>query len=126
MHRFFKNILLITIISISISIITRAQTAQIVVEPADVTMNINEQVKLSGKVISDNGALLSDTVYFFLQSRKHRRALDVSQEGSLIAYKPGVYGITARTFGEQKLQLDFDVIVAFPPVVKVAIEGFPT
>lgn len=126
MHQFFKNILLITVFSISISIITRAQTAQIVVEPGDVTMNINEQVKLSGKVISDNGALLSDTVYFFLQSRKHRRALDVSQEGSLIAYKPGVYGITARTFGEQKLQLDFDVIVAFPPVVKVAIEGLPT
>lgn len=126
MHQFFKNILLIIVFSISISIITRAQTAQIVVEPGDVTMNINEQVKLSGKVITDNGALLSDTVYFFLQSRKHRRALDVSQEGSLIAYKPGVYGITARTFGEQKLQLDFDVIVAFPPVVKVAIEGLPT
>lgn len=126
MHQFFKNILLIIVFSISISIITRAQTAQIVVEPGDVTMNIYEQVKLSGKVITDNGALLSDTVYFFLQSRKHRRALDVSQEGSLIAYKPGVYGITARTFGEQKLQLDFDVIVAFPPVVKVAIEGLPT
>ena len=126
MHQFFKKILLIIVFSISISIITRAQTAQIVVEPGDVTMNINEQVKLSGKVITDNGALLSDTVYFFLQSRKHRRALDVSQEGSLIAYKPGVYGITARTFGEQKLQLDFDVIVAFPPVVKVAIEGLPT
>jgi hypothetical protein len=126
MHQFFKNILLITVFSISISIITRAQTAQIVVEPGDVTMNINEQVKLSGNVITDNGALLSDTVYFFLQSRKHRRALDVSQEGSLIAYKPGVYGITARTFGEQKLQLDFDVIVAFPPVVKVAIERLPT
>ncbi len=126
MHQFFKNILLIIVFSISISIITRAQTAQIVVEPGDVTMNIYEQVKLSGKVITDNGALLSDTVYFFLQSRKHRRALDVSQEGSIIAYKPGVYGITARTFGEQKLQLDFDVIVAFPPVVKVAIEGLPT
>ena len=78
MHRFFKNILLITVFSISISIITRAQIAQIVVDPGDVTMNNNEQVKFSREVITDNEAPLSDTVYFFLQSRKHRRALDVS------------------------------------------------
>lgn len=66
---------------------------------------------------------MADTVYFFLQSRRNRRALGVSQEGTLIAYKPGTYGVTARTFGEERLQYDFDVTIAFPPVADVQIDG---
>ncbi|MGB0346755.1 MAG: LVIVD repeat-containing protein, partial [Balneolaceae bacterium] len=74
-------------------------------------------------VIAEDGTVMADTVYFFLQSRRNRRALGVSQEGTLIAYKPGTYGVTARTFGEERLQYDFDVTIAFPAVADVQIDG---
>jgi len=102
-----------------------AQSARIVVEPEEIVMNVNDELMLSGRVIAEDGSALQDTVYFFLQSRRNRRALGVSQEGILLAYKPGTYGVSARTFGEERLRLDFEVTISYPPVTAVEISGLP-
>lgn len=123
MNRFSKNFLLVPIVFAICTITTSAQSAKIIVEPSEIVLNINEELSLSARVIAEDGTVMADTVYFFLQSRRNRRALGVSQEGTLIAYKPGTYGVTARTFGEERLQYDFDVTIAFPAVADVQIDG---
>lgn len=103
-----------------------AQSARIEVEPETITMNVNDELRLSARVIGEDGVVLQDTVYFFLQSRRNRRALGVNQDGTLTAYKPGTYGVSARTFGEERLRHDFDVTIAYPPVTEVEVDGIPT
>jgi hypothetical protein len=125
MIRFIQKILFTVLLTLFISSSLFAQTARIIVEPSEIVMNINDELTLSARVEAPDGTVLSDTVYFFLQSRRNRRALGVTQEGTLLAYKPGTYGVTARTFGEERLQYDFDVTIAFPPVTEVNIEGIP-
>jgi len=103
-----------------------AQSSRIVIEPEQIVMNVNDELTISARVIDAQGNVLADTVYFYLQSRRNRRALGVTQEGSLTAYKPGTFGVSARTFGEERLRYDFDVTVAFPPISKVEITGIPS
>ncbi len=125
MYRFSRNSLLIVLLLSFFSINAVAQSARIIVEPNEIVMNVEDELTLSARVVLEDGSVQADTVYFFLQSRRNRRALGVSQEGTLIAYKPGTYGVTARTFGEDRLQYDFDVTIAYPPVTDVQIDGIP-
>ncbi len=113
--------LLVTIFSIN----SYAQNARIIVEPEEIVMNINDEISLSARVVAGDGTVLPDTVYFFLQSRRDRRSLGLTQEGSLMAYKPGTFGVSARTFGEERLRYDFDVTIAYPPVTEVQISDIP-
>ncbi len=125
MYRFSRNSILTVLLLSFFSINTVAQSARIIVEPNEIVMNVEDELTLSARVVLEDGSVQADTVYFFLQSRRNRRALGVSQEGTLIAYKPGTYGVTARTFGEDRLQYDFDVTIAYPPVTDVQIDGIP-
>lgn len=104
---------------------TSAQQAHIVVEPTALTLNVGDEVQLTANAISANNEVMPDTVLFFLQSRRNRRAVGVTRDGFITAYKPGTYGITARTFGDTPLREDFEITIAYPPVTSVGIEGIP-
>ncbi len=126
MKKLSLRILMLSALCIFCAVDVWAQSARIEVEPETITMNVNDELRLSARVIGEDGVVLQDTVYFFLQSRRNRRALGVNQDGTLTAYKPGTYGVSARTFGEERLRHDFDVTIAYPPVTEVEIDGIPT
>ncbi|MCR9133258.1 MAG: hypothetical protein NXI08_11805 [bacterium] len=104
---------------------TSAQQAHIVVEPTALILNVGDEVQLTANAISANNEVMPDTVLFFLQSRRNRRAVGVTRDGFITAYKPGTYGITARTFGDTPLREDFEITIAYPPVTSVGIKGIP-
>lgn len=102
-----------------------AQEAHIVVEPTALELQVGEEIKLTANAISAENTVMSDTVFFFLQSRRDRRALGVSRDGIVTGFKPGTYGVSARTFGTPRLRHDFEISVAFPPITKVEFVGLP-
>jgi hypothetical protein len=124
MKRFFLPLLLF-IAFFSVPKNTSAQQAHIVVEPTALTLNVGDEVQLTANAISANNEVMPDTVLFFLQSRRNRRAVGVTRDGFITAYKPGTYGITARTFGDTPLREDFEITIAYPPVTSVVIDGIP-
>lgn len=103
----------------------KAQQAHIVVEPTALTLNVGDEIQLTANAISAENEVMPDTVVFFLQSRRNRRALNVTQNGLVTAYMPGTYGLTARTFGEPRLRYDFEITIAYPPVTEVSFTELP-
>lgn len=124
MKRFFLSLFLLMAIVVG-QAEAIAQEAHIVVEPTALTINVGDEVQLTANAISANNEVMADTVLFFLQSRRNRRAIGVTRDGFITAYKPGTYGISARTFGDTPLRHDFEINIAFPPVTEVDINGIP-
>ncbi|MCG8372099.1 MAG: hypothetical protein MI700_01115, partial [Balneolales bacterium] len=99
---------------------------KIVVEPENIQLEVNEEVQLTAKVVDENGETLQDTVSFFLQGRSSRRSLVLAEGNMLKAMAPGIFRLSARTFGEERLRYDFTINVAYPPITSVEFMKMPS
>ncbi len=121
--RFYK-IALFLFLALPATVI--AQEKKIVVEPENIQLEVNEEVQLTAKVVDENGETLQDTVSFFLQGRSSRRSLVLAEGNMLKAMAPGIFRLSARTFGEERLRYDFTINVAYPPITSVEFMKMPS
>ena len=124
--KILKSHSLITLLALfmSVSLVTSvfAQDKKIVMDIETLTLQLNEEVKLSAKVTDMQGTVLEDTVAFFSRSRRN---LAVTQQGNVKALKPGSYSILVRTMGPDQVQIELPVTIEYPPVTNVEIIGKP-
>lgn len=114
--------LLALFMSVTLATSVFAQDKKIVMDIETLTLQLNEEVKLSAKVTDMQGTVLEDTVAFFSRSRRN---LAVTQQGNVKALKPGSYSILVRTMGPDRLQIELPVTIEYPPVTNVEIIGKP-
>jgi len=124
--KILKSHSLITLLALfmSVTLVTSvfAQDKKIVMDIETLTLQLNEEVKLSAKVTDMQGTVLEDTVAFFSRSRRN---LAVTQQGNVKALKPGSYSILVRTMGPDQVQIELPVTIEYPPVTNVEIIGKP-
>ncbi len=101
---------------LSFSTLATAQEKSIVFEMEEMTLKIDEETKITAKVLDADGNILPDTVIFF---SGNRRSLIVNQLGDVKAVKPGSFSIIAITLGQNRIRKDLPVTVEFPPVTSI-------
>lgn len=99
-----------------------AQEKKIVLDIESLTLQLNEEVKLSAIVTDMQGNVLEDTVAYFSRSRRN---LAVTQNGNVKALKPGSYSIIIRTMGTGRVQMELPVTIEYPPVTSIEFVGSP-
>lgn len=104
------------------STILMAQEKSIVFDVEKLTLKLNEETKLTAKVVDADGNVLPDTVRFFSGSR---RSLIVSQDGEIKAIKPGSYSVIAITLGQNRVRKELPVIIEYPPVTSIEFINTP-
>lgn len=114
--------ILVLLLGLSINTTGLAQEKKIVVEPSEIKLKLNEELKITATVYDADGNVTQDTVQFFSRSRRN---VGVTQQGLVTAYKPGSYTILARTIGENRVSLNVPVEVEYPPVTSVKFSGAP-
>ena len=91
---------------------------EIVIETADLSLDIGSPKQLSAYVTED-GKKLTDKVVFRSRSRK---TVFVDSLGVATAYLPGTANVIAFAAGVRK---DFEMNVNFPPIVEIKIDAIP-
>lgn len=100
------------------------QKKKIVVEPASLELNVDEQKQLKATVLNAGGKPTQDTVIFFSRAR---RSVAVTTEGLVKAMKPGNYQLVAITVGplEERITQSIDVKVAYPSLNEITFINKP-
>ncbi|MEQ9442006.1 MAG: Ig-like domain-containing protein [Cyclobacteriaceae bacterium] len=104
-----------------------AQDLKIVVEPAELTLDVEKNAQLKAKVVDAQGNEVSGQQLFFY-SRKGK-ALEVDSTGLVTAHLPGEHQliiIAPRTAGGERLRLNYPVKVNYPPISEIKIEEVPS
>ena len=98
--------------------ITLLAQKEIVIETSNLTMNVGDELKLTGYV-TDAGTKLNDKVVF---RSRNRKTLYVDSLEIAHAYLPGKVNIIAFAAGARK---DFEMSVNFPPIAEIKIDDIP-
>lgn len=91
---------------------------EIVIEPANISMDVGEKKQLTAYVTED-GKRLDDKVRLFSRARK---SLFIDSTMMATAYLPGTFTVIAIAAGERK---NFEITVNFPPVTEIKIDAVP-
>lgn len=90
----------------------------IVIEPANIIMDVGETKQLTAYVTED-GKRLDEKVRLFSRARK---SLAINADQQATAYLPGTYQIIAIATGVRK---NFEIIVNYPPITEIKIDAIP-
>lgn len=91
---------------------------EIVIEPANITMDVGEKKQLTAYVTED-GKRLDAKVRLFSRARK---SLFIDSTLTATAYLPGTFQVIAIAAGKRK---NFEVVVNYPPITEVKIDAIP-
>lgn len=91
---------------------------EIVIEPANITMDVGEKKKITAYVTED-GKRLDARVRLFSRARK---SLFIDSTMTATAYLPGTFNIIAIAAGERK---NFEITVNYPPITEIKIDAIP-
>jgi len=131
MHRslttFFYITFLIPLLLSGLAIQVQAQSegTRIELEQEVINLNVGEETKISGRVVSANGDVLPDTVSFISRTR---RSLAVTREGDVKALAPGSFTIMAirpPSDGSPLLRAEVTVHVEYPPPDRITFVDAP-
>ncbi len=92
---------------------------KIVVEPADIQLNVDDEITLDATVYNADGEATQDTVVFYSRSR---RSVSVTPTGQAKALQPGSFEIVAQTVGprDQRIRETVTVQIADPPIIGIS------
>lgn len=121
---------LATSVALALPVLARQQgapAAQVVVEPAALTLPVGQTAAIKAVVRDAAGNVVDRPVVFFSSAR---RSVSVDAASGLVeALRPGQYVITARVpadpGGTEVAEARVVVTIPFPPVASVAFEGMP-
>lgn len=125
---FMKAIITIFLPMFIILAVTGQARAQnditIEVTPAEIRMELDERMQLSGRVLDENGNVLSENVRFFSRAR---RSVTVDENGLVSAISPGEYTlftIYVSEAGDRTLK-EIPVTVMYPPLESITLLNAP-
>jgi len=99
------------------------ESATIRVEPATLTMEVDEEQKIKAVVVDADGNLIEDRTVLYYSGE----SLSVDSLGNIMAHEPGdhqVIIISPDSSGDL-LRIEYEVQVAFPPLAKIEIKEIP-
>lgn len=102
-----------------------AQEKKIVFGKEKILLKLNEETKISAKVVDANGKTTQDSLVFFTRDR---RSLIVTPDGNVKAINSGEFSILARTLTADRadrVSATLLVSVAFPPVKSITFTNAP-
>lgn len=114
--------LLVVVIGCTFGSTIEAQEKTIVIKPSEISLELGETIQLTATVYDANGNATEDSVQFFSRAR---RSAEVSQKGFLKAHKPGSFMLLVRTYGENAVNLNVPVEIAFPKVTSLVFLNKP-
>lgn len=91
---------------------------EIVINPAEVVMEVGEKKQLE-VYVTENGKKIDTDVRLF---SRERRSLFVDSTMTATAYKPGVFNVIAIAEG---LRTNFEIRVNYPAIAEIKIESIP-
>lgn len=91
---------------------------EIVIEPANISMEVGEKKQITAYVTED-GKRLDDKVRLFSRARK---SLFIDSTMTATAYLPGTFQIIAIAAGKRE---NFEIVVNYPPVTEIQIDAIP-
>ncbi|GAB5526670.1 MAG: Ig-like domain-containing protein [Roseivirga sp.] len=91
---------------------------EIVIEPANITMDVGEKKQITAYVTED-GKRLDAKVRLFSRARK---SLFIDSTMTATAYLPGTFNVIAIAAGKRK---NFEITVNYPPVTEIQIDAIP-
>ena len=103
-----------------------AQDMRIVVEPAELVMDVESTAHIQAKVVDAEGKEVSGQQLLFY-SRKGK-AVEVDTSGLVTAHMPGEHKIiilTPRPATGKRLRIDYPVKVNYPPISEIKISDVP-
>jgi hypothetical protein len=103
-----------------------AQDMRIVVEPAELVMDVESTARIQAKVVDAEGKEVSGQQLLFY-SRKGK-AVEVDTSGLVTAHMPGEHKIiilTPRPATGKRLRIDYPVKVNYPPISEIKISDVP-
>ncbi len=102
------------------------ENLSIVIEPADITIMVGEEMQLKAYLTNENGEILSEDIRFYSRSRKD---MILTREGKLSAVNPGTFTGLALYSGDQisgrRLRKDFQVTITPAPIQEVVFTEVP-
>jgi hypothetical protein len=128
MNNIFTTCLTIALI-LGLQIGTMAQNgssseAKVIVNPANLNLNVDETAQLEAHIQDNNGNATSDTVNFYSRARN---SVSVTSDGNVKALKPGTFELIA--FGTDangdRVSTTVNVTVAYPPITEISFAGMP-
>ncbi|HCT51397.1 MAG TPA: hypothetical protein DF712_02960, partial [Balneola sp.] len=117
------GIAVLTVVLLSLN--SNAQEKKIVFETDMLSLKLNEETKISAKVVDADGNTTQDSLVFFT---RNRRSLTVTPDGYVKAIKSGKFSIIARSLTanrDDRVSATLAVDVAYPPVQKITFSDTP-
>lgn len=96
-----------------------ANRSRIIIEPADIQLNVDDEITLNATVYDDRGEATQDTVVFY---SRNRRSVSVTPSGQVKALQPGTFEIIAQTVAPQdeRIREAVTIQVVKPPVTGIS------
>ncbi|MEP5943082.1 MAG: hypothetical protein ABJ356_00900, partial [Balneola sp.] len=117
------GIAVLTVVLLTVN--SKAQDKKIVFEKETLSLKLNEETKISAKVVDADGNTTQDSLVFF---SRNRRSLIVTPDGNVKAIQSGKFSIIARTLTANRadrISATLAVDVAYPPVKAVTFLNAP-
>ena len=117
------GIAVLTVVLLAVN--SKAQDKKIVFDTEMLSLKLNQETKISAKVVDANGNTTQDSLVFFT---RNRRSLIVTPDGNVKAIQSGKFSIVARSLTanrEDRVSATLAVDVAYPPVQKVTFLNAP-
>lgn len=97
---------------------------EIIVNPEKLSLEVDEEVQLSGTVQNAEGNATQDTVVFY---SRDRNSVSVTPQGKVKALRPGSFELVAvaATPNEDRIQNSIPVEIAYPPITEISFSDKP-
>ena len=110
-----KNFFYILALLLPVSLFAQKQ---IVIEPANITMEVGQSKKINAYV-TENGKRINETVNILSRAR---RSLSVDSTMTAMAIQPGTHSLIAVADGIRK---DFQITVNYPAIAEIKVNDIP-
>jgi len=117
------GIAVLTVVLLAVN--SKAQDKKIVFDTEMLSLKLNEETKISAKVVDADGNTTQDSLVFF---SRNRRSLIVTPDGNVKAIQSGKFSIIARTLTANRadrISATLAVDVSYPPVKSVTFLNAP-
>ena len=117
------GIAVLTVVLLAVN--SKAQDKKIVFDTEMLSLKLNEETKISAKVVDADGKTTQDSLVFF---SRNRRSLIVTPDGNVKAIQSGKFSIIARTLTANRadrISATLAVDVSYPPVKSVTFLNAP-
>ncbi len=119
----FISILIIVLGIPLLSFAQQEKKPRLIIDPSDISLEVNEEVDLKATVYDTKGNATEDTVLFYSRARA---SVSVTPNGHVKAFEPGNFEIIAVAVRpDTQITQSVEVKIVYPALQEITLQGLP-